>query len=364
VISFLDLNALNKRFEKEFTLAFQHVLIYGYYIQGKEVCQFEQELADYIGCKHVISVANGLDALRIILRAYIELGILQKGDEVIVPANTYIASILAITENDLIPVFVEPNVETFNLDPTKVSFTSKTKAILHVHLYGLVSWDESFYNEAKSKGIIIIEDCAQSIGARQAGIMSGNLGHAAGFSFYPGKNLGALGDGGAITTNDDTLAQIIRVISNYGSTKKYYNEYKGLNSRLDEIQATFLRIKLKKLDEDNFRRQQIAKIYEEELINSPLILPGFSSNHVYHLYVIRTERRNELKDFLEKEGIQTLIHYPIPPHKQKAYKEYNHLKLPLTEAIHDTVLSLPISPIHKNHEILKICELINLFFNF
>lgn len=362
MIPFLDLNAINKRFEKEFMLAFKNTLNYGYFIQGEEVQIFEKELAVYIGCKHAIGVANGLDALRIIFRAYIELGLLKKGDEIIVPANTYIASILAITENELVPVFVEPKLKTYNLDTAKVNFTSKTKALLHVHLYGLVSWDEEFYNNIKSKGILIIEDCAQSTGACQYGKMTGNLGHAAGFSFYPGKNLGALGDGGAITTNDDALAEIARVISNYGSRKKYLNEVKGVNSRLDEIQAAFLRIKLRKLDEDNKRRQEIAKIYDDNLRGTPVTSPILSLNHVYHLYVIRTEKRDELKDFLQLEGVQTLIHYPIPPHKQWAYKEYNEFSFPITENIHDTVLSLPISPMHSDQDILFVCDAIKRFY--
>ena len=362
MIPFLDLNAVNLRFEKEFTLAFQKIINNGYFIHGEEGRAFEQELAEYIGCKHAIGVANGLDALRIILRAYIELGKLQRGDEILVPANTYIASILAITENDLVPVLVEPDIKTYNLDSTHINLTSKTKALLNVHLYGLISWNETFFNDVKSKGILVIEDCAQSIGANHNGIMSGNLGHAAGFSFYPGKNLGALGDGGAITTNDDALAEIARVISNYGSRKKYLNEVKGVNSRLDEIQAAFLRIKLRKLDEDNKRRQEIAKIYDDNLRGTPVTSPILSLNHVYHLYVIRTEKRDELKDFLQLEGVQTLIHYPIPPHKQSAYKEYNEFSFPITENIHDTVLSLPISPMHSDQDILFVCDAIKRFY--
>ena len=363
MISFLDLNAVNKRFKEEFTLTFQNIVNEGYFIHGEEVRAFEQELAEYLGCKHAIGVANGLDALRIILRAYLELGKLHKGDEVIVPANTYIASILAITENDLVPVLVEPEIKTYNLDSTLINLTSKTKAILNVHLYGLISWNETFFNYVKSLGILVIEDCAQSIGAHYKGIMSGNLGHAAGFSFYPGKNLGALGDGGAITTNDDELAEIVRAISNYGSQKKYINEVKGINSRLDEIQAAFLRIKLPKLDEDNNRRREIARIYNENLMETPLHLPSISESHVYHLYVIRTKNRDQLKEFLENEGIQSLIHYPIPPHKQKAFKELNNMNLPITEEIHKTALSLPMSPIHTNLEILEVCNSIKRFFN-
>jgi dTDP-4-amino-4,6-dideoxygalactose transaminase len=362
VIPFLDLNDVNSRFEKEFTYALKNIVNHGFFILGKEVSLFEKELGEYLGSKYVIGVANGLDALRIILRAYMDLGLLIKGDEVIVPANTYIASVLAITENDLVPVFIEPDILTYNLDSIQINLTSKTKAILHVHLYGLISWNESFYNDLKSKGILVIEDCAQSIGAGQCGRLSGNFGNAAGFSFYPGKNLGALGDGGAVVTNDNKLAQTVRAISNYGSTKKYFNKIKGLNSRLDELQAAFLRIKLRKLDEDNKRRQVIASIYENELVDTPLTLPGFSINHVYHLYVVRTKMRNELQEFLAHEGIQTLIHYPIPPHKQEAYKEYNHLSFPITEEIHKTVLSLPMSPTLTDEQVKFVCERIKAFF--
>lgn len=363
MIPFLDLNAINSRFEKEFTLAFKNIVKNGYFINGEEVKSFETEFSTFIGSKHAIGVANGLDALRIIFKAYIELGILKKGDEVIVPANTYIASILAITENNLVPVLVEPNISTYNLDLNKLPITSKTKAILNVHLYGLANWDEDWFKKIKKEGIILIEDCAQSVGAKANNKKTGNLGDAAGFSFYPGKNLGALGDGGAVTTNNENLAKTIREISNYGSSKKYVCSIKGLNSRLDEIQAAFLRIKLLHLERDNQRRQQIATIYENELKNLPINLPLISGNHVYHLYVIRTSLRGELLKFLELNGIQTLIHYPIPPHKQNAYKELNHLSLPLTEEIHQTVLSLPISPVHSNEEIITVCEVIKKFFN-
>jgi dTDP-4-amino-4,6-dideoxygalactose transaminase len=365
MIKFLDLQKVNQQYATELKQLAGQVIDSGWYLLGDNVKIFEKELANYTQVPYAIGVANGLDALRLILRGYIELGFFNEGDEVIVPANTYIASILAITDNNLVPVFVEPDPKTFNLDFSKIvnHITNRTKAIMIVHLYGRICWSEELVDISNKYKLKIIEDNAQAIGACWRGIKSGALGDAAGFSFYPSKNLGALGDGGAITTNNYKLAQKIRAISNYGSSKKYVNEVKGLNSRLDEIQAAFLRIKLQKLDEDNKRRLEIAAIYETELNDLPILLPEFSKNHVYHLYVIRTNERDELQEFLGKQGIQTMIHYPIPPHKQIAYKEFNHLKLPITEQIHNTVLSLPISPVHENHEILEVCESIKRFFN-
>jgi dTDP-4-amino-4,6-dideoxygalactose transaminase len=365
MIKFLDLQKVNQQYATELKQLAGQVIDSGWYLLGDNVKIFEKELANYTQVPYAIGVANGLDALRLILRGYIEMGFFNEGDEVIVPANTYIASILAITDNNLVPVFVEPDPKTFNLDFSKIvnHITNRTKAIMIVHLYGRICWSEELVDISNKYQLKIIEDNAQAIGACWRGIKSGALGDAAGFSFYPSKNLGALGDGGAITTNNYDLAQKIRAISNYGSSKKYVNEVKGLNSRLDEIQAAFLRIKLQKLDEDNKRRLEIAAIYETELNDLPIILPEFSKNHVYHLYVIRTNKRDELQEFLGKQGIQTMIHYPIPPHKQMAYKEFNHLKLPITEQIHNTVLSLPISPVHENHEILEVCESIKRFFN-
>ena len=365
MIKFLDLQKVNQQYATELKQVASQVIDSGWYLLGDNVKFFEKELANYTQVPNAVGVANGLDALRLIVRGYIELGFFNEGDEVIVPANTYIASILAITDNNLVPVFVEPDPKTFNLDFSKIvnHITNRTKAIMIVHLYGRICWSEELVDISNKYKLKIIEDNAQAIGACWRGIKSGALGDAAGFSFYPSKNLGALGDGGAITTNNYKLAQKIRAISNYGSSKKYVNEVKGLNSRLDEIQAAFLRIKLQKLDEDNKRRLEIAAIYETELNDLPILLPEFSKNHVYHLYVIRTNERDELQEFLGKQGIQTMIHYPIPPHKQIAYKEFNHLKLPITEQIHNTVLSLPISPVHENHEILEVCESIKRFFN-
>jgi len=363
-VPFLDLNKLNLRHKTEILNKINSIIENGYFIRGNENKLFEEDFSRFLNQKHVIGVANGLDALRLIFRAYIELGRLSVGDEVIVPANTYIASVLAITENGLIPKFLEPNISSYNLDLSKItSFVSKkTKAVLMVHLYGQVSWDYNAVNELKKKGVIFVEDCAQSVGGSIAGDLCGSFGDASGFSFYPGKNLGAMGDGGAVVSNDIDLSNCIRSIANYGSKKKYLNEYKGLNSRLDEIQAAILRIKLPFLLSDNKRRFQIANMYNEKLKNLPIILPIINQSHVYHLYVIRSDKRAELQKFLEKKGIQTLIHYPIPPHLQKSYKEFNKIQLPITEEIHNTVLSLPISPVMNDMEVDYVCKQIELFF--
>lgn len=361
-IPFLDLNKINSRFEKQFLQASQRIIRKGYFVLGDEVNSFEADLAKYIGCKYLIGVANGLDALTLIFRGYKELGLLKEGDEIIVPANTYIASILAITENGLKPRLIDPNPNTFNLDLIAENITEKTRAILHVHLYGLATWNNELYKHLQQKGILIIEDCAQSIGCVHEGIQSGNLGDAAGFSFYPGKNLGALGDGGAIATNNSDLANTVRALGNYGSHKKYLNQFQGMNSRLDEIQAAFLKIKLKKLDEDNNHRRYLASIYNDELNDLPIIKPLFNNDHVYHLYVIRTKQRDDLQSFLLKRGIQTLIHYPIPPHKQEAYKDFRKLSFPITEKIHKEVLSLPMSPILGKEDIKNVCLEIKKFF--
>jgi len=362
LIPFLDLNKINLRFEKEFLQATKCIIRNGFFVLGEQVHTFESDLAEYIGCQHVIGVANGLDALTLIFRGYKELGLLQEGDEVIVPANTYIASILAITENGLRPRLIDPNPDTFNLDLIEENISEKTKAILHVHLYGLATWNDKLYKSLQHKGILIIEDCAQSVGCLHQGIQSGNLGDAAGFSFYPGKNLGALGDGGAISTNNSDLANIVRALGNYGSHKKYHNQFKGINSRLDEIQAAFLKIKLKKLDEDNNQRRYLASIYDQELTDLPIIKPLYNRFHVYHLYVIRTKLRDDLQSYLLKRGIQTLIHYPIPPHKQEAFKSIRKLSFPITENIHQEVLSLPISPVLSKEDIKNVCAEIKTFF--
>ncbi len=371
-IKFLDLQKINAQYADELRKAAAEVIDSGWFLTGERVAAFEKNLAKYNNSKHIIGVANGLDALRLILKAYLEMGIMKEGDEVIVPANTYIASLLAVSDNRLVPVLVEPNNQSFNLDIALIeqAITKKTKAIMVVHLYGQVCWSEQLVNLAKKYDLKIIEDNAQAIGAEWNDIKTGNLGDAAGFSFYPGKNLGALGDSGAVSTNDDVLAQMIRTLANYGSQKKYVNEFQGLNSRLDEIQAAFLDVKLKYIDEENKYRRSIAKRYLTEIKNPNIQLPfpvsttfSVSENkeHVWHLFVIRCKQRDHLQNYLTENGIQTLIHYPIPPNKQLAYKEINHLDFPLTNAIHNEVLSLPISPILTHEEVTKIIETINLF---
>ncbi len=366
MINFLNLQKINLQHQEEIEAQLLQTFRSGWYILGQEVKTFEEDLSNYIGSKHAIGVANGLDALRLILRAYMEMNIIQEGDEIIVPANTYIASILAITENNLIPILVEPDPLTFNIDSTKIEekITSKTKAILLVHLYGQISFDEKIQELATKYQLKLIEDNAQAVGSQWRGIKSGNLGDAAGFSFYPGKNLGAIGDGGAVTTNDDLLATTIRAIANYGSEKKYINSYLGINSRLDEIQAAVLKVKLKYLDAENEIRKAIAKRYCTEIINSKIILPIYPQEeltHNWHLFVIQTSDRNQLQDYLKQSGIETLIHYPIPPHLQKCYSDWNNLSFPITEKIHQEVVSLPMSPVLTEEEVNKIIETINLF---
>ncbi|MGS0675343.1 DegT/DnrJ/EryC1/StrS family aminotransferase [Shewanella sp. 125m-1] len=365
MINFLSLKDINSQYSDELKSACARVIDSGWYIMGQELEQFEKGFADYCGTKHAVGVANGLDALVLTLRAWKELGKLQAGDEVIVPANTYIASILAITENDLKPVFVEPDPLTYNLSPENVTsaITEKTKAILPVHLYGLISPMPELMAIAEKHKLLVLEDCAQAHGASIDGIKAGNWGHAAGFSFYPGKNLGALGDAGAITTNDDELATTLKALRNYGSHKKYENIYQGVNSRLDEIQAAMLCVKLKYLDQETNIRKQIAKRFLAGIKNPLIQLPKWEveEQHVFHLFVIQTNERERFSSYLNNNGIQTVIHYPIPPHKQKCYLKYNHLKLATTESIHDDVLSLPISPTLNDKEISKIINIINSF---
>lgn len=367
LIKFLDLQKINAQYSEELHNAAIEVIDGGWYLLGTKVKLFENELARYIGAKNVITCANGLDALRLIFKAYIETGVMKEGDEVIVPANTYIASILAITDNRLVPVFVEPSLNSYNLDIDKIeaSVTEKTKAILTVHLYGQVCYSEKLKTIAKKYKLKIIEDNAQAIGARFGDLRTGNLGDASGFSFYPGKNLGALGDSGAVTTNDDELAKVIKSLANYGSNVKYYNEYKGLNSRMDEIQAGFLAVKIKYLDQENALRRELSLYYRNNINNSKIKLPEVvnkdENSHVWHLFVIRTEKRDELHDYLENKGIQTVIHYPIPPHKQNCYKEYDHLSLKITELIHEQVISIPISPVMTYEEVQKVVDALNAF---
>lgn len=364
MIKFLDLQKINLSHQQEIEEALISTFRSGWYLLGEHVKNFEKQLASYCGSPHAIAVGNGLDALRLIFKAYIELGYMKPGDEVIVPANTYIASILAITDNQLVPILVEPSIETYNLDLSLIEskITPKTKAILLVHLYGSIVFDPNIEKLAIDYGLKIVEDNAQAIGAIWQEKKSGNLGDAAGFSFYPGKNLGALGDAGAVTCKNEELATCIRILANYGSQKKYVNKYQGFNSRLDELQAAILSIKLKYLDEDNKKRQKIAERYLSEINNPKIILPLHKiekNSHVYHLFVIRTENRDNLQKYLEKKGIQTLIHYPIPPHKQNAYRNFNNLYLPITEKIHGEVLSLPISQVLTDEEATEIIRHIN-----
>ena len=458
MIKFLDLQKINSQYAGLLKQAASEVIDIGWYLQGERLKQFEMNLASYLGVKHAIGVANGLDALRLILKAYINMGVMKEGDEVIVPANTYIATILAITDNRLKPILVEPDINTYNLDFSLIEhhITSRTKAIMVVHLYGQVCWSEELEDIARIHNLKIIEDNAQAIGAKYAKgtghraqskgkraeskeqgegskenkiteaanhalcpmphafRRTGSLGDAAGNSFYPGKNLGALGDAGAVTTNDDQLAEVVRALANYGSRQKYVNEYQGLNSRLDEIQAAFLDIKLKYLNAENQRRREISQYYHDHITNQEIILPLSKSmehgalsiehgiqckehgaksveyrarntdqklpnteyripnteyitpitdylGHVWHIFVIRNPQRDKLHQYLTEKSIQTLIHYPIPPHKQGAYKEFNNLRFPITEKIHTEVLSLPLSPVMTNAEIEKIVYAINLY---
>ena len=364
MIKFLDLKKINARYADALKNAASRVIDSGWFLQGEENNNFENKLSNFIGAKHAIAVANGLDALRLILRAYKEMGVMRDGDEIIVPANTYIASILAITDNNLKPVFVEPDIDTYNIDITKIesAISPKTKAIMIVHLYGKAVWSDRLAEIARANNLKIIEDNAQGIGAKHNGIKTGNLGDASGFSFYPGKNLGALGDSGAVTTNDDELAKVIRALSNYGSSQKYVFDYCGYNSRMDEIQAAFLSVKIDYIEDENEYRRKIAKYYIDKINNPLIILPESpSESHVYHLFVIRCSKRYELQKYLMDLGIQTLIHYPIAPHNQNCYKQYEGLKLPITDKIHNEVLSLPISPVLDEKEIETIVEALNKF---
>jgi dTDP-4-amino-4,6-dideoxygalactose transaminase len=365
MIKFLDLQKINFQYADELKKAAVEVIDSGWYLLGERVKEFERNLEAFQEGGHAIAVGNGLDALRLIFKAYIELGILHEWDEVIVPANTYIASILAITDNNLTPVFVEPDLNSYNLNFELIEnkITSKTKAIMVVHLYGRVCWSEKIEELAKKYNLKIIEDNAQAIGAKWNGIRTGNLGDAAGFSFYPGKNLGALGDSGAVTAKDEKLASVIRALANYGSAQKYINQYQGMNSRMDEIQAAFLNVKFPYVDIEIANRRAVADYYLEHIINSKISLPEVCSNdeNVWHLFVIRTKNRNELQNYLQDKGVQTLIHYPIPPHKQECYKGYNADSYPITEMIHEEVLSLPISPVMSSTEVDVTVKVLNSF---
>lgn len=335
----------------------------GWYLQGKENEQFEKHYAEYIGTDYCVGCANGLDALIWIFRAYVEMGVMKHGDEVIVPANTYIASILAISENVLVPVLVEPDINTYQIDPERIeeAITPKTKAILIVHLYGQCAYTEKIGELCKKYNLKLIEDNAQAHGCKFNGRHTGSIGDAAGHSFYPGKNLGALGDAGAVTTNDEELAKTVRAVANYGSTKKYVFKYIGRNSRLDEIQAAVLDVKLRHLDEDNQKRKDVARKYINGITNPAIILPKVDEwdAHAFHIFPIRTKKRDELHDYLEEKGVQTIIHYPIPPHKQECYKEWHERSYPLTEQIAAEELSLPMSPVMTEEEVNEVIRIIN-----
>ena len=396
MIKFLDLKAINNSFEPELSKAVKSVIDTGWYLLGDEVRAFEEEYSSFIGTRYCISVANGLDALRLVLRGWMGMGYMEEGDEIIVPANTYIASILSITENRLVPVLSEPDIYTYNLDIQRLEelITPKTKCIMVVHLYGQACWSSQLMEIARKHNLLILEDNAQAAGAiiretcfgaaNQPGEhlklkRTGSLGNAAGHSFYPGKNLGALGDAGAVTTDDYDLARIVRAMANYGSATKYISDYQGLNSRMDEMQAAVLRVKLVRLDADNHRRREIAQFYLENINHPEIKLPHFRTpegikpetsppeptpcilnlEHTWHLFVIRTKQRDSLQQYLAENSVQTLIHYPIPPHKQKAYPDFSKLNLPVTENLSGEILSLPISPLMPDREVEQVVKLIN-----
>ena len=367
MIDYLPLKRITAMHADEIHKAIHQVVDGGWYLHGEATTRFEQDYAQYIGTDYCVGVANGLDALTLILRAYKEMGILHDGDEVIVPANTFIATILSITENQLTPVLVEPSIDTLQIDDTLIeqTITPRTRAILIVHLYGRCAYTVAIGHLCKKHGLLLLEDNAQAHGlvcdAVSPQRKTGSLGHAAAHSFYPGKNLGALGDGGAVTTDDSQLATIIRSIANYGSSRKYVFDYVGRNSRLDEIQAAVLSVKLKYLDADNKRRQQIAHSYQANISNARIVQP-IHSDSVYHIYPVLSKERDRLQHYLEENGVQTIIHYPIPPHRQSCYKgQWDALSLPITETIHHEELSLPCHQAMTDSEIDKIISLLNSF---
>jgi dTDP-4-amino-4,6-dideoxygalactose transaminase len=369
MIRFLDLQKVTARHAEEYHQAVRQVVDSGWYLLGEQTRAFESAYASYIGTRHCIGVGNGLDALTLIFRAYREMGLLSEGDEVLVPANTFIASVLAITENGLRPVFVEPSEETLELDDMLLEqhLTPRTRSLLLVHLYGRNAWTERIADFCSRHDLLLVEDNAQAHGCKvtkcEGGKQTGSLGHAAGHSFYPGKNLGAMGDCGAVTTDDDRLAEVIRALGNYGSSEKYVFDYVGRNSRMDELQAAVLRVKLRHLDDDNARRQQIGRRYEQEIRN-PLVrlpLPMADGENVYHLFPIFSKERDRLRQYLAEHGVETLIHYPIPPHKQACYREWNHLSLPVAEQLSREELSLPMSPVLTDDEVSEVVRFVNEF---
>lgn len=363
-VPFLDLKETYQEIRDELDAAYRRVMESGWYILGEEVRAFEQEFADYCGTKHCVGVGNGLEALQLILRAC-EIG---PGDEVIVPANTYVATWLAVSSTGAKPVPVEPDERTYNIDPRGIiaAITARTRAILPVHLYGQAAEMEPINAIARSHNLKVIEDAAQAHGARYKDRSAGSLGDAAGWSFYPTKNLGAFGDSGAVTTNDDRIAERVRLLRNYGSARKYYNDEKGVNSRLDELHAALLRVKLKHLDEWNSRRAKVAATYLERLSDTDLILPRTArgADPIWHLFVIRSKRRDKLQQFLKARGVNTLVHYPVPPHLQEAYRELNLSEgmFPITEAIHNEALSFPIGPHLSDRSVSRVIEAAKAFF--
>ena len=365
MVKLLDLQAITAMHGDEYKKVVDRVIDSGWFLQGKENNQFEADYAKYIGTDHCIAVANGLDALYLLMRGYKEMGLMRDGDEIIVPANTYIATIISITRNNLVPVLVEPTWENLEIDIDKIesAVTPKTKGVMIVHLYGRVAYNEKLGNICKKHGLKLMEDCAQSHGCAWNGVKTGALGDAAAHSFYPGKNLGAFGDAGAVTTNDAGLASVIRALANYGSQKKYVFKYIGLNSRMSELDAAVLDVKLKYLDEENAQRQKLAAYYYEHIDNPLITLPAriADENNVYHQFPILCERRDELQEYLKDNGIQTLIHYPIPPHKQECYKEWNERSYPISEKIHAQELSIPMNQVVSEKEAEEVVRVLNAF---
>lgn len=365
MIKNIDIKLVSEKNINEIKAAVNRVVESGWYLKGKENKSFERNYAAYIGTDYCIGVANGLDALRLILRAYIETGRIKPRDEIIVPANTYIATILAISQNNLIPVLVEPDINTYQINPSLIEqhISQKTRGIMLVHLYGQCAFTDYIATLCKKYNLLLFEDNAQAHGCEYRGKKTGSLGHAAAHSFYPTKNLGAFGDAGAVTTNDPQISSIIRTLANYGSSRKYVFDYIGLNSRLDEIHAAILDVKLKFLDADNEQRRKIARFYIENINHPDVIVPIVRDwrSHVFHIFTIRSHRRKKLHEYLTQNGIQTEIHYPIPPHKQKCYPQWNGLSFPISEQIHDEELSLPISPVLTEKEVLEVVHVINSF---
>ncbi len=368
MVEFLNLRKITEMYSDEIHDAASRVIDSGWYLQGSESKQFEDNYRKYIGTAHCVGVANGLDALRLIIKSYIELGVMKESDEIIVPANTFIASILAITDNGLAPVLVEPDISTLQIDDNKIesAITDKTKAIMIVHLYGQCAYTEKIRDICERYNLKLIEDNAQAVGCEYINKRTGSLGDAAGHSFYPGKNLGAFGDAGAVTTNDDELAHMVRLLGNYGSSVKYQFDYKGLNSRLDEIQAAVLDVKLKYIEQDNNRRKEVALYYINKINNEHIKLPVVKdwNAHVFHLFPVLCEQRGKLQQHLKDNGVETLIHYPTPPHKQKAYADFNKMSFPITEKIHAEELSLPISQVITDEELKIVVSAVNSFTTF